>query len=168
MTDVFSGWTELFALLTKSEAGVLKGFSEAQECLPFPLLGLDTDNGSEFINHTILNWCKEARITFTRSREYKKNDQAYVEEKNGSIVRRLIGYDRFEGVESWRLLTRLYRVARLYINFFQPSMKLLQKERDGGKVTRHYHTAATPHQRLLQCESVNFECKQTLNNLLAR
>lgn len=165
MTDVYSGWTELVALLTKSETGVLKGFSEVRDCLPFPLLGLDTDNGSEFINHTILNWCKEARITFTRSREYRKNDQAYVEEKNGSIVRRLIGYDRFEGIESWRLLASLYSVARLYINFFQPSMKLSQKERDGGKVTRHYHKAATPHHRVLQSESVSVECKQALNNL---
>jgi hypothetical protein len=167
ITDVFTGWTELVALLAKSEAGVMKGFSDVRDSLPFPLLGLDTDNGSEFINHTILGWCQREKITFTRSREYKKNDQAYVEEKNGSIVRRLIGYDRYEGMQSWQLLASLYSVARLYVNFFQPSLKLSQKEREGGKVTRHYHAAATPHHRLLQSQSINDDCKASLNSFFA-
>ncbi len=120
MTDIATGWTECSALLSKSEVSVLRAFTTVKATLPFPLLGLDTDNGSEFINHAVLNWCTEHSITFTRSREYKKNDQAHVEEKNGSVVRRLIGYDRFEGESSWRLLTMLYEIARLYVNFFQP------------------------------------------------
>lgn len=118
MTDIASTWTECFALIGKSEAGVLMALGEAQKILPFPILGIDSDNGSEFINHGLLNWCQAQRVTFTRSREYKKNDQAHVEEKNGSIVRRLIGYDRYEGEDSWRRLQHIYREARLYINFF--------------------------------------------------
>ena len=95
-----------------------------QQILPFPLLGLDTDNGSEFINYALLDFCRIHKITFTRSRAYKKNDQAHVEEKNGSIVRRLIGYDRFEGLDAYNALSELYATLRLYINFFQPSLKL--------------------------------------------
>lgn len=165
MTDIDTGWTECSALIGKSEAEVLRSFISVKAELPFPLLGLDTDNGSEFINHAVLNWCTEERITFTRSREYKKNDQAHVEEKNGSVVRRLIGYDRFEGELSWRLLTKLYRVARLYINFFQPSLKLSSKERDGGNVKRMYHAAATPYQRVLGSVHVHLGVKQSLQKL---
>jgi len=96
LTDIVSGWTECLALLCKSSANVISGITVIQEVLPFPLLGVDTDNGSEFINYELLNFCKSQKITFTRSRAYKKNDQAHVEEKNGSIVRRLVGYDRYE------------------------------------------------------------------------
>lgn len=162
MTDIASGWTECSSLLGKSEVSVLRAFTLVKAALPFPLLGLDTDNGSEFINHAVLKWCEEQAITFTRSREYKKNDQAHVEEKNGSVVRRLIGYDRFEGEESWRLLGALYEVSRLYVNFFQPSLKLLDKERDGGHVKRIYGKALTPCQRLLASENIPQKTKRTL------
>ena len=87
---------------------------------------------------------KKNNITFTRSRAYKKNDQTHVEEKNGSVVRRLVGYDRFEGQAAWEALTRLYKVMRLYVNFFQPSLKLLSKERSGARVTKKYSKAKTP------------------------
>src|SRR5881409_3665970 len=117
--------------------------------LPFPLLGLDTDNGGEFINYELLRYCEDEKITFTRSRAYRKNDQAHVEEKNGSVVRRLVGYDRFEGMDAWRALTALYAVLRLYINFFQPCMKLLSKERRDGRITKRYDRAQTPYQRVL-------------------
>ena len=165
MTDIATGWTECFALLSKSEVSVLRAFTTVKASLPFPLLGLDTDNGSEFINHAVLNWCTEHNITFTRSREYKKNDQAHVEEKNGSVVRRLIGYDRFEGESSWRLLTMLYQIARLYVNFFQPSLKLSSKERDGGNVKRIYDAAATPYQRIIGSSHVLSETKTDLGKL---
>ena len=95
------------------------------EMLLFKVLGIDTDNGSEFINYALVQFCNDNNITFTRARKYKKNDQAHVEEKNGSIVRRLVGYDRFEGAEAWQALTELYANVRLYVNFFQPSLKLL-------------------------------------------
>jgi hypothetical protein len=149
LVDVATGWTECLALLRRSEADVIGALDALRTRLPFPLLGLDTDNGSEFINYEMLRYCQREQITFTRSRVNKKNDQAFVEEKNGSIVRRLIGYDRYEGLEAWRALTQLYEVLRLYVNFFQPSMKLIEKQRDGGRVTKRYDRAQTPCQRIL-------------------
>ena len=107
LTDIASTWTEFFPLLNKGEVEVISALKVAQDVLPFPLLGLDTDNGSEFINYGLLGFCEENKITFTRSRAYKKNDQAHVEEKNGSIVRRLIGYDRYEGLEAYHALGEL-------------------------------------------------------------
>lgn len=161
-TDIATTWTETAALLRRSEADVMNALTEIRALLPFPLLGLDTDNGGEFINYTLLDWCKENAITFTRSREYKKNDQAHVEEKNGSVVRRLIGYDRYEGVESWQLLSALYRMTRLYVNFFQPSLKLDRKTRDGARVYRHYEKAQTPFERVLQSSDIPEENKERL------
>ena len=117
--------------------------------LPVPLLGLDTDNGSEFINYEMLRYCQREQITFTRSRVNRKNDQAFVEEKNGSVVRRLIGYDRYEGLGAWRALIQLYEILRLYVNFFQPSMKLIEKQRDGARVKKRYDRAQTPYQRII-------------------
>ena len=108
-------------MIRRSEADVSAAIHAVRQRLPFPLLGLDTDNGGEFINFDLLRYCEKEKITFTRSRAYRKNDQAHVEEKNGSVVRRLVGYDRYEGMNAWRALTALYGVLRLYINFFQPS-----------------------------------------------
>jgi hypothetical protein len=105
--------------------------------------------GSEFINYGLLKFCEDEKITFTRSRAYRSNDQAHVEEKNGSIVRKLVGYDRYEGTDALRKLTELYSVMRLYVNFFQPSMKLCSKERKLGKIIKKYEQAQTPYQRLL-------------------
>ncbi len=149
ITDIASTWTEFFPILVKGEAGVISALKMAQKLLPFVLLGLDTDNGSEFINYVLLEFCKLNAITFTRSRPYKKNDQAHVEEKNGSIIRRLLGYDRYEGLDAYNALSELYAVLRLYVNFFQPSLKLLSKKRDGAKVTKKYDKAKTPYQRLM-------------------
>lgn len=132
--------------------------------LPFTLLGLDTDNGSEFINYALLDFCRKHKITFTRSRAYKKNDQAHVEEKNGSIVRRLIGYDRFEGIDAYNALSELYATLRLYVNFFQPSLKLISKKRDGAKVTKKYDKAKTPYQRLLTSTHISDQAKVNLKN----
>jgi len=162
MTDIATTWTEPIALLKGGEADVMEALNEAHQFLPFPLLGLDTDNGGEFINYTLFNWCEENGITFTRSRPYKKNDQAHVEEKNGSVVRRLIGYERYEGIGSWELLTTLYRIARLYVNFFQPTMKLLEKSREGAYTYRKYERAATPYARVLRSSSVSEEDKERL------
>jgi hypothetical protein len=132
--------------------------------LPFALLGLDTDNGFEFINHNLFNWCLARSITFTRGRPYKKNDQAHVEERNGSIVRKLVGYDRLEGRLAWQKLTTLYSEARLYTNFFQPSMKLVMKKRTGAKIYRKYDQARTPYQRVLEAQQVSEESKEALRN----
>ncbi len=149
LTDVATGWTECLALLHRSQEAVLQALDIARRLLPFALLGLDTDNGSEFLNQELVAYCEREQITFTRGRAYKKNDQCYVEQKNGSIVRALVGYDRFEGVPAYRQLSELYRAVRLYVNGFQPSMKLHTKHREGSKVTRTYHDARTPLQRLV-------------------
>ncbi len=162
LTDIVSGWTEFLPLLCKNSANVISSMNIVVELLPFSLLGLDTDNGSEFINYELLDFCKAQKITFTRSRAYKKNDQAHVEEKNGSIVRRLVGYDRYEGMDAWRALADLYAVIRLYVNYFQPSLKLVSKKRDGAKVTKKYDKAQTPCQRLLVSESVSQKTKDAL------
>lgn len=150
LTDIVTGWTELVGLPNKTESAVVSALARVSELLPFPVKGLDTDNGSEFINSAVVDWCCRGSVTFTRSREYKKNDQAHVEEKNGSVVRRLVGYDRFEGEDSLEKLQALYAVARLFVNYFQPSMKLCSKQRDGARVTRAYDRAQTPCERLLQ------------------
>jgi hypothetical protein len=149
LTDIVSGWTEFMPLLFKSEDNVIAGLKIAKEMFPFNILGLDTDNGSEFINYGLLKFCENEKITFTRSRPYRSNDQSHVEEKNGSIVRRFVGYDRYEGLDALRKLTELYSIMRLYVNFFQPSMKLYSKERIGAKVIKKYDHAQTPYQRLL-------------------
>lgn len=152
MTDIATGWTEIVPLLRKSEADVQAALEGIRSVLPFPLLGLDTDNGSEFINYSLLNFCEDNCITFTRSRAYRKNDQAHVEEKNGSVVRRMIGYDRFEGLPAWTGMAALYAKLRLYVNYFQPSKKLLRKTRDGFKTIKQYDKVKTPRQRLLDSQ----------------
>ena len=162
LTDIVTGWTEFMPLLCKTEANVLEALQIVQEILPFPILGIDTDNGSEFINYGLLEFCNKQHITFTRSRAYRKNDQAHVEEKNGSIVRRLIGYDRYEGVTAWHTLTELYSVIRLYVNYFQPSLKLIYKNREGAKVVKQYDKAKTPYQRLTDCTSLTKEDRDKL------
>ena len=112
--------------------------------MPFVLLGFDTDNDSVFMNETVKTYCEEAGLVFTRCRPYRKNDQAWVEQKNGAVVRRTVGYRRYEGLEAAAALARLYTSLRLFVNFFQPSFKLAGKARDGAKVKKQYHPPATP------------------------
>lgn len=155
LTDIQTGWVECLPLLHRSQNAVIQALDYARQLLPFKMLGLDTDNGSEFINYELLAYCEREKITFTRGRSHKKNDQCYVEQKNGAIVRQIVGYDRFDGERAYRQLSELYRAVRLYVNFFQPSMKLKNKKRDGNKVRRSYETAQTPFQRLLSSEILN-------------
>lgn len=162
MTDIATGWTELAAVPTKTSADVLKAIIHTKAKLPFPMLGFDSDNGCEFINEKMVEWCRMHRITFTRSREYRKNDQAHVEEKNGSIVRRMIGYERYEGEGSCRILNKLYSLLRLYTNFFQPCMKLCLKERNGARVYKKYEQALTPYERVLKSSLIPEPIKNSL------
>ena len=162
LTDIKTGWTECKALLYKDQDFVVQALSEVRDRLPFAILGLDTDNGSEFITHKLFGFCEREAITFTRSRPYKKNDQCFVEQKNGQIVRRLIGYDRYEGLEAARILAELYEVVRLYVNFFQPSMRLVSKSRLGAKTKRIYDTARTPYDRVLEAKEVSPASKARL------
>jgi Integrase core domain len=148
-TDIATGWTECLPLLYRSRETVLAAFQRARALFPFPILGIDTDNGGEFINEEIIAYCEQEHITFTRGRPYQKRDQCFVEQKNGAIVRQVVGHDRFVGEHAYRQLTELYRALRLYVNCFQPSMKLQSKQRDGKKVRYVYHPAKTPLQRLL-------------------
>jgi hypothetical protein len=122
--------------------------TELRRQLPFSLQGIDTDNDSVFINETLKAYCEQANIVLTRCRPYRKNDQAFVEQKNGAVVRRMVGYRRFEGLEAAALLAELYRSVRLFVNFFQPSFKLIGKQRDGARVRKSYSAPTTPHQRL--------------------
>lgn len=162
MVDVATGWLECMPLLKKSANDVITGVSVAMKLIPFVLKGLDTDGGSVFINHELLEYCEKNSITFTRARTHKKNDQAFVEEKNGSVARRLVGYDRFQGTKSWAALENFYQVLRQYVNFFQPSLKLRQKNREGGRVSKKYHIAKTPYQRITLSEAISSEIKNKL------
>jgi len=164
-TDLATGWTECLAIQNKTQSAVSAAILELRQRLPFPLLGLDSDNGSEFINDTLLRYCQSEQITFTRSRPYYKNDQAHVEQKNWSIVRHTVGYDRLETPQELALLGSIYADLRLYVNFFQPVLKLIAKERIDGKTTKKYDQAATPYRRVLALEQLPFETKVRLTNL---
>jgi hypothetical protein len=148
LTDVHTGWTECVALLNRSERAVSAAVDNVRMRLPFPLRGIDSDNGSEFINHNLTAYCRKHKITFTRCRPYKKNDQCHVEQKNGAIVRQIVGYDRYEGEDARRRLAAIYSQLRLFTNYFQTNLKLVGKVRNGAKVTRKYDRAKTPNQRL--------------------
>jgi hypothetical protein len=150
--DVASGWTECLAVWGKGQERVKTAVHRMRQRLPFALLGVDSDNGSEFINQCFYTYCHEEKITFTRSRAYKKNDSCHVEQKNGNVVRRLVGYDRYNSRAAYQCLGRLYDCVRLYINFFQPTMKLISKTRHGAKVHKVYDTARTPYQRLMDSD----------------
>lgn len=161
-TDLATGWTETLALPNKTQAAVSQAIAQMRLELPFPLLGLDSDNGSEFINDLLLRYCQNEKITFTRSRPYQKNDQAHVEQKNWSVVRHTIGYDRLETPEELALLQAIYVDLRLYINFFQPVLKLVSKERIDGKTVKKYDKATTPYRRVLALETLPVEVKAKL------
>jgi len=133
-----------------------------------PILGIDSDNDSAFINDTLLTYCNEQQIEFTRSRPYRKNDQAWIEQKNGSVIRRFVGYDRFAGAVAGQTLAHLYQATRLYVNYFQPSFKLRTKTRDGAKIKKTYFKPASPCDRLLEHPSVNDNVKKDLPLELAR
>jgi hypothetical protein len=167
LTDIATGWTECAPLLVREQQLLTEVLSEMRKLLPFALLGLDTDNDSVFMNETVRDYCLAAGIEFTRCRPYRKNDQAWVEQKNGSVVRRTVGYRRFEGLEAATVLARLYAALRLFVNFFQPSFKLAAKAREGAKVAKRYHPPATPYQRLLAETRISEDVRLRLDALRA-
>lgn len=162
LTDVCTGWTETEAVPNKAQVWVFEAIQKIRERLPFPLRGLDSDNGSEFINTDLLRYCKEQRLTFTRTRPYRKNDNCFVEQKNYSVVRQTVGYQRFDTAAELMVLKQLYATLRLYTNFFQPTMKLKSKERFGSRVQKRYHAPQTPYQRVLACADVTTADKKKL------
>jgi hypothetical protein len=166
LTDIASGWTEAIAMVVREQTLITESVSEVRTKLPFPVRGLDVDNDSAFINDTLVDYCRENKIELTRCRAYKKNDQAWIEQKNGAVIRRMVGYGRLEGAETAAALNKLYASVRLFVNFFQPSFKLLSKTRVGAKVIKKYHPPATPCERLLDRKDVSDECKEQLRQTL--
>lgn len=167
LTDIASGWTEAIAMVVREQTLVTESVSEIRTRLPVTVRGLDVDNDSAFINDTLVGYCQDNKIELTRCRAYKKNDQAWIEQKNGAVIRRMVGYGRLEGSQTAAVLNKLYASARLFVNFFQPSFKLLSKIREGAKVIKKYHLPATPCERLLDRKDVSEECKEQLRQTLA-
>lgn len=166
LTDIASGWTECVPLVVRESALVIEAIEHLQPALPFPLRGLDVDNGGEFLNEVLVAYCRDRGIELTRSRPYRKNDQAWVEQKNGSVVRRLIGYRRLEGSAAAAILARLYAASRLFVNFFQPSFKLKEKLRVGGRTIKRYDAPQTPCARLLALQSTPVPMRTMLEEAL--
>ena len=148
--DVATGWTELQPVWGHGKQRVGTAVHHVRERLPFPLRSLHTDNGSEFINHILFSWCQREGVQFTRGRSYRKNDQAYVEQRNWLTVRRQVGYDRFATKRAYALLGELYPLLCLQLNFFRPIRKVIAKERLGARILKHYDQPRTAYQRLIE------------------
>lgn len=164
VTDVCSVWTEAQAVKNKAQVWVFEALTDIRKRLPFPLLGIDSDNGGEFINSHLVNYCKQQGITFTRSRPYRKNDNCYVEEKNYTVVRKAVGYRRYDSPQELTILNRLYCYVGLLTNYFLPSMKLASKHRVGSKVIKRYDAPQTPYARLLGSADVAPQVKKRLKD----
>ena len=161
-TDVCSGWTEAVPLVAREQSLVAEGLTVMRRQFPMPIRGIDTDNDGAFINETLLAYCEKQQLEFTRSRAYQKNDQAWIEQKNGAVIRRMVGYERFSGLVAGQCLAQLFQAVRLFVNYFQPSFKLLSKVREGAKVKKKYHKPATPCERLLEQTSIAEVAKEML------
>ena len=166
-TDVCSGWTEMIPLVAREQSLVVEGLGVLRRQFPMPIRGIDSDNDGAFINETLLAYCGEQKLEFTRSRAYQKNDQAWIEQKNGAVIRRFVGYERYTGLVAGQCLARLYQIVRQYVNYFQPSFKLKSKTREGAKVKKQYYKPATPCERLLASASISATTKETLRSTLA-
>jgi len=162
-TDIATSWTETGAAKNKAQRHVFPTLKRLRTQFPFPILGIDSDNGSEFINNELLRYCAQEQITFTRSRPYRKNDNCFVEQKNYSIVRKTAGYYRYETDQQLALLEEIYRHLRLYTNFFLPVMKLISKTRTGSTVHKHYDRPQTPYQRVLAHSAISSQIKARLS-----
>lgn len=162
VTDINTGWTETAGVRNKAQKWVFAALVELSGRFPFPVKGIDSDNGSEFINNQLFRYCQQEEITFTRSRSGNKNDGAHVEEKNWSVVRKTVGYHRYDTAAELELLGQIYEILRLQTNFFSPSQKLISKTRHGAKVAKRYDTAQTPYQRVLASKEVTKKTKAAL------
>jgi hypothetical protein len=162
VTDIATGWTENRSVRNKARKWVLAALEDIASIMPFPLLGVDSDNGSEFINHHLLDWCERRQITFTRSRPGNCNDGAHVEQKNWAIVRTVVGYHRYDTTAELLLLNEIWALQSQMTNYFSPQQKLISKVRDGAKVTKKYDTATTPHRRAERHDTVSAEDKAIL------
>jgi hypothetical protein len=168
-TDVGSGWTEVRPLLNHAHRWVKEQVAQIKENLPFPMLGIDSDNGDEFINNQLLEWCRQNQITFTRGRPYRKNDNCFVEQKNYDVVRKTVGYARFEGEKAAQALAEVYRFLNPLLNYWFPTMRLIAKDKlPSGRFKKIYERdPKPPYQRLLESEDISDECKDELRRRAA-
>lgn len=166
--DIATSWCEPVVIANRSQEMVKEGLEKIRSRLPFPLLGIDSDNDRAFLNGQLVGYCKENDIVFTRCRPYRKNDQAHIEQKNWTAVRKLIGYDRYASEEALRLLREIYDDWRLLMNYFEPVRKLIGKKRVGAKVKKMYDRAKTPYQRVLDSPFVDEEAKEQLRKTYLR
>lgn len=166
VTDIATGWTENRSVPNKARKWVIAALEEIAKVMPFPLLGIDSDNGSEFINHHLLAWCEQRKITFTRSRPGNSNDGAHVEQKNWAVVRTVVGYHRYDTAAELVLLNNIWALQSHLTNYFLPQQKLVSKIRDGAKVTKTYDLATTPHRRAQRHPTVTDEDKTIMNDTL--
>jgi hypothetical protein len=157
VTDIATGWTENRSVRNKARKWVLAALDEIAKIMPFPILGVDSDNGSEFINHHLLAWCEQRKITFTRSRPGNSNDGAHVEQKNWAIVRTVVGYHRYDTAAELLLLNKIWVLQSQLTNYFCPQQKLVSKVRTGAKVSKKYDRATTPYRR---AERSNVVCDE--------
>lgn len=167
VTDIATGWTENRSVRNKAEKWVFAALLQIRAAFPFPILGIDSDNGSEFINWHLLRWCEKEKITFTRSRAGNSNDGAHVEQKNWAIVRTVVGYHRYDTPVELALLNKIWALQSLMTNFFCPQQKLLSKVRDGAKVIKTYDRAQTPHRRADRPDTVTPQDKNILADTYA-
>ncbi len=168
VTDVCTGWTEMRAAVTKAQKHVFEAIEHIRQQLPFALLGIDSDNGGEFINDQLIRYCDLEEITFTRGRKGRKNDNPYIEQKNWSVIRRLVGYDRYDTHRQVHQLNTLYAVYRLYVNHFIPLTKQIDKVREGSKVKHVFDAPRTPYQRVLDSPQVSKDAKRKLRAIHAK
>jgi len=162
VTDIATGWTENRSVRNKARKWVLAALEDIASIMPFPVLGVDSDNGSEFINHHLLDWTQRRQITFTRSRPGNCNDGAHVEQKNWAVVRTVVGYHRYDTTAELALLNEIWALQSQMTNYFLPQQKLISKVRDGAKVTKKYDKATTPHRRAERHDTVSVEDKAIL------
>lgn len=162
LVDINSSWIDIEAIKNKAMVNTVKTVANISNRLPFKLKGIDSDNGSEFINNHLKKYCEKNQITFTRARSYRKNDNCFVEQKNYDIVRKFVGYNRYDTEKELELLNKMYSKIRLIVNYFRPSMKLIKKERIGSKIRKYYDKPKTPYQRIMEKENVNQKIKDKI------
>jgi len=162
VTDVCAGWVEAVPLLAREQKLVIEGLNVIRKQLPVPMLGIDSDNDGAFINETLASYCKDSGIGSTRSRPHMKNDQAWIEQKNGAVIRKMVGYQRLSGIVAGQALAQLPLAVRLYVNYFQPSFKLRERAREGSNVKKFHYPPATPCDQPLAHQSVNESTKDFL------
>ncbi len=167
VTDIATGWTENRSVKNKAQKWVVAALEDIAKIMPFPLLGVDSDNGSEFINYHLLAWCEQRKLTFTRSRPGNSNDGAHVEQKNWAVVRTVVGYHRYDTGAELLLLNKIWVLQSLMTNYFLPQQKLISKVRDGAKVTKTYDRPTTPHRRAQAHQTVTEQDKTIMKDTLA-